>query len=899
LLPLITTALALAAMPAAPKIGVKLSVQPPVAGTLCYPSGMQVRLEERAGTGLASVTAVLDGGTSLEDDTTRSAAHVVEHLWFQSSPGGGPSLWSREAGLELDATTQRDVTTYSTVGAAADLKGLLELEAHRLTDPLQGIDEAILDAEKRVVRSELGLRGEHGARLAMQQLDAVLYPEGHPYRSVVATSAHVDALGLEQLRAYVEAAYTPARTSLSIVADVPLDSQQQLVEAALGDHLGGDGASCGAPPAQEPPPSPASGVARVEGAVWQTQVYVGFTLPPGFSGQDAVATAAVDRLSSLVSSRMGFVRGLRGDAEALAGCSYLPGRLASSATCRIVLPDGVSPDAVVDAVSKVLDEQWSKAERDAYARRVGVAYAVGDGFQQATSASDGWGADALTELAMQAHRGRSASVAETVDELFSVTEPAVVAYASEWLRPERMVGLVLTPGSAAADRAQPVPPVTSLPSPAPSPWSKAETKAEVRVVPLDNGLVSWMAEHPHFVGVRSSLVSEGGWARGPVGADAVYGRLARYRTPITFLDLAAGMGLRFADGLGSWGSWSSNQAAAGNVDMSMWVHRMLLDAVVVEHSEAQGEIDDALEWAVAELPNWPLMHIERIQRSKLYGEHRLGTTAYDRLAAARKLKEPELLGWRKRSVRPDASKLVVATPSVDEAKAAADTYLAGWKVKPSKTDDAVTAPPAPPPRSITTVPWSSRFVTVDVGCRVPGPGEGRAAALDVLEAALESATWSALREGAGAYAPHVTVSAQSPDEALLWLYVDVAPDQAPSTLDALLKVLELTEAGAPPSLVDASARVVRGRLARQQAGAVDHVALLSQAAAQGLDLASVQGRAEAADAVTAADLSALLSSCVGKEAVVVVGPKQALSTIDGAEAYDARAEGEAWVKQLR
>ena len=183
------------ALPPAPRIALGLDVTEDPSGVLCYPSGLQVRVAQREGSELAAVSMVLEGGASLEDDTTRSAAHMLEHLWFQSSPGGGPTVWRRGSGLALDATTRADVTTFTTVGAAADLDRLLALEAARLTDPLQGVTDAQLAHEKRIVAAELGLRGEHSARLAAQSLGALLYDSSHPYFQTIAGSADVDARG--------------------------------------------------------------------------------------------------------------------------------------------------------------------------------------------------------------------------------------------------------------------------------------------------------------------------------------------------------------------------------------------------------------------------------------------------------------------------------------------------------------------------------------------------------------------------------------------------------------------------------------------------------------------------------------------------------------------------------
>lgn len=894
----LVSALALAALPAAPKVQLHLQVPATDAGSLCYPSGLQVRLEQRPGTGLASTTMVLDGGTSLETDATRSAAHVVEHLWFQSTPDGGPRLWDRAAGLALDATTRRDATTYSAVGATADLDGLLALDAARLRDPLQGIDEATLAREAAIVRSELGLRGEHGGRLALQQLDAVLYPEGHPYHGSITTSGQVDALTLESLQTYVEQAYRPERVTLSVVADLPLQRQQVAVEAALGELLEGPGTPCGGAPSKAAPAAPDTAPVQVKGAVWQPRVYVGFPLPAGWSGGDVLAAAAVERLDSLVRGRMGFVRGLRGDKQAATGCHYLPGREASSATCLVVLPDGVQPSAVVDAIRGVLDEQTSKTDRDLHARRVGVAYAVTDAFQSAASDADRWSTDALTELALRAHRGAGTSPAQVIEPIFSVTEPDVAAFAGQWLTPDRMAVLVMLPEGAASDAAPPVPPVTALPDPATPAWAAPPTGSSVASATLPNGLTVLTAEHPAAVTSHAAMVSDGGWARGPIGAEAVHERIVGYQTPIGFVELAAGMGLRFWQDESPWAVTLGNMASVANTDMQMWVHRMMVDSAVTDPAAVQGAIDDSLAWAIDELPRWPMLHIDHVQRQHLYGDDRLATTHHDRLAAARKLKTNDMLAWHRHTVRPDATTLVVATADPASAKAQAERYLGTWKVKPSKLEVADPAPPAPPERAIVGISAGTRFATVDVTCRVKGPGAGRAAALEVLEAALRQASWVDLREKAGAYAPEVLVRAQTPDEALLSLMVDVPPAQAASALDALLAELRLAQDGVGDGLLAWAIRDAQGAEARAAASTTDHIDRLVARLADGADPAALEGFAEALGQVTAADLTALLAPCVGHEAAVVVGPEDALSGLEGATRYDAAVEGKAWADSL-
>ena len=413
------------ALPPAPKMALSLNVAEDPSGVLCYPSGLQVRVAQRAGTGLASVSMVLEGGTSLEDASTRSAAHMVEHLWFQSSPGGEGSVWSQEPGVAFDATTRTDVTTFTTVGPSADLGQLLSLEAARLTDPLQGITEATLTREKRVVAAELGLRGEHTRHLALQQLNALLFPEAHPYHQTIGTSDDVANLSVDALRAYAARAYTPAGASLSIVADLPLEAQQSLVEEAFGELLAGAGATCERPAQADLPDSFDTTPREVNGGVWQAWVYGGFALPPGWSGQDAVARAAMTHLEGEIRSRLAYTRGLTGDAQAAVGCSYHPGRVASAGMCAVIVPDGVNPDDVSGAMLKSLAGQRSTSGDDMRRRTSQVAFTTAAAFREVLRSSDSWEPDDLGDLAVAHHRGEGAPTIQAIDEIFGINEESV------------------------------------------------------------------------------------------------------------------------------------------------------------------------------------------------------------------------------------------------------------------------------------------------------------------------------------------------------------------------------------------------------------------------------------------------------------------------------------------
>jgi len=881
------------ATPPAPKLSLALSVSSDPAGTLCYPSGLQVRVAQRQGDGLAAVSMVLEGGTALETDATRSAAHMVEHLWFRSAEEGGLSLWQRQAGLALDATTRTDVTTYTTVGSAGDLEGLLAEEARRLADPLQGITEDDLASEKRIVAGELGLRGEHGSRIALQQLDALLFPAGHPYHRPLATSADVEALSLDSLRSYAEAAYRPANASLSIVADVPLEEQQSLVEAALAPHLGGDATSCDRPPAAQVPATPDTRTRTVQGAVWQQRVYAAWALPPGWSGHDAVARAALANLEALVRGRLAFTRGLTGDARAAVGCEYLPGRVASTGVCRVVLPDGVAAEPVVKAMTSALSDQRSTSQMDSMFRSRRVASTTAAALRSVLGAADSWHPSDLVDHALAQHRGTGAPTVAALDEVFTVDEPGVRTYASEWLTEERIATLIMQPSPGEGVAVGDVPTITALPTPAAPGWSPAPPLPTARAEALDNGLTVWTAAHPRALSATSGLVTGAGWGHGPEGSQTVYDLLVRYRTPVSFSDLSLQLGMRTWTRERPHYALTANRGAWGNLDMSLWMQRNLIDNAVIELSERQGAIDDRLEWT-PQLARWPDLHVDRLHRRHLYGAHRLGTTYWDRLASARKLKVKDATTWQRAMVRPDADTLVVVGTDANAALQSAERYLGGWKERPASMDDPVPPPPTPPEaRAMHSMRWNSLFAQVRVACRLAPAGPE---VHDVTANAIRHALWGPLREGAGAYAPQVWLEDMGDGEQLLHAEVALRPGQGPSGVAAILDTLALAEQGVPPELLSWAQRERRGQLARRLHSSATHFEALVDAAAAGRPVDALADSYTAIDAVTPADVTAALAPCVGGESVVLIAPEA--EALQGATPYDYQAEGAAWSEAL-
>ena len=202
-----------------------------MADAWCYPSGLRIALESRPGRQDLGIASTVTGGSSLERTSEVGAAHVVEHLWFRSRVADRPTVGAvlADLGADANATTSQDEVMYVTVAHRRAIRGLLELEARRLTDVTGGIADEVMEMEKEVVRAELqqrfnGVRGWYGDFLGTFNILEPAYGRG-----IGGTPEDVSALAPDVLRAFGRRTYRPSRTSIAIIGDFNAEAMIALI----------------------------------------------------------------------------------------------------------------------------------------------------------------------------------------------------------------------------------------------------------------------------------------------------------------------------------------------------------------------------------------------------------------------------------------------------------------------------------------------------------------------------------------------------------------------------------------------------------------------------------------------------------------------------------------------
>jgi zinc protease len=301
-----------------------------------------------------AVTVTYNVG-GLNEPTGRSGfAHLFEHLMF-SGTDTYPSFDETFLGLGItnNAYTAQDNTTYWMDGLASALPVVLSVEADRMANIGNSVDQADLDQERAIVINELrqNVLDVPGAGTG-SALYVALYPQPHPYsRAVLGSIPDVTAATLGDVKTFFNTYYNPNNAVLAVVGDFELADAEAMIEDTFGRIARG---------VEAPSPMPTEiEAARVHlsfiDAVSSPQVVIGFTGPT--MAEEGYYDLAVTT-DLLCNSNYGYV------VDALvnpgistgAGCSWNPGKLGGRFTFYAGAAPGISVEQLEAAMRKTLTD---------------------------------------------------------------------------------------------------------------------------------------------------------------------------------------------------------------------------------------------------------------------------------------------------------------------------------------------------------------------------------------------------------------------------------------------------------------------------------------------------------------------------------------------------------------
>ena len=202
-------------------------------------NGLRLVLSEDHLNPVAAVCLWYDVGSRYEVQGRTGLAHLFEHLMFQGSAqvkGNGHFELVQGAGGSLNGTTSFERTNYFETMPAHQLELALWLEADRMGSLLAALGEESLQNQRDVVKNERRQRYDNVPYgTAFERMTALAYPEGHPYHHIpIGSMADLDAVTLDDARAFFRANYAPDNAVLAVVGDIDPGQARRWVEKYFG-----------------------------------------------------------------------------------------------------------------------------------------------------------------------------------------------------------------------------------------------------------------------------------------------------------------------------------------------------------------------------------------------------------------------------------------------------------------------------------------------------------------------------------------------------------------------------------------------------------------------------------------------------------------------------------------
>lgn len=279
-------------------------------------------------------------GSSYETGGITGVSHALEHMMFKGTENLKPGEFSEiiaENGGDENAFTGRDYTAYFQTMAADRLAVSFELEAERMRRLTLPEEEFLKELE--VVKEERRLRTDDDPQsLTYEQFSAAAY-QFSPYRNpIIGWPSDLEAMDVDDLRAWYKLWYAPNNATLVVVGDV----EPKQVFALAEEHFGPlEPESISPPKPRAEPEQRGERRLTVQAPAKEPYVLIGYKVPVLTTAEADWEPYALEMLASVLdggsSARFSreLVRGERVAASAGAGYNAftrLPGLFTLSGT---------------------------------------------------------------------------------------------------------------------------------------------------------------------------------------------------------------------------------------------------------------------------------------------------------------------------------------------------------------------------------------------------------------------------------------------------------------------------------------------------------------------------------------------------------------------------------------
>ncbi len=337
------------------------------------PNGLHLVVKEDRQWPVVALGVYLRAGSRFEQPAEVGAAHLVEHLLFETTGDDDQKLapFIESLGGQISATTLRDFVHVDVVVASRYLERVLPVLIKAVFEA--GFNEQATMRELAVVKREIVDRRER-ADIYMDEMLWQLAYDKHPYgRPIGGTVADVDKLTYDTANQFYRRFYVPNNATLLAAGDVDpawLEGRVKLLTAELKARDVGW---------QEPPPDPPLQETRVKAEPVQREISLlsfGWRAP---AIDDKPAVCATDLVYTILGQRgVGrLTKNLINERKLLlsADVEFLTQKAPGLLTLTAVVPIGREEEAQAAiaremqrlAEAPVTDEELDRAKRLLYA----------------------------------------------------------------------------------------------------------------------------------------------------------------------------------------------------------------------------------------------------------------------------------------------------------------------------------------------------------------------------------------------------------------------------------------------------------------------------------------------------------------------------------------------------
>lgn len=235
----------------------------------------------------ASVSVFLRSGSAHEPLRLAGISHLAEHMVFKGSATRGYrqiNLDAERLGAEVNAHTDRDHTAFHMRGLAQHSADFVRMLGDIVLGAQFPADELL--RERAVVLQEYAEYEDDPVSTAYRLLDLASFGRHPAARPIIGRRKSIEAITRSDLAAYTRRQYTGCNTVVAMAGPMAAEALLAAAEAVFGAM------PTGSPNAVAPAPWQGGLRSKAMAGCSQTQVVLGFSIPPQPADDPAAAVAA-------------------------------------------------------------------------------------------------------------------------------------------------------------------------------------------------------------------------------------------------------------------------------------------------------------------------------------------------------------------------------------------------------------------------------------------------------------------------------------------------------------------------------------------------------------------------------------------------------------------------------